>query len=211
MKSAFITARRTITRNYLIDMILPTTCVRARLTPMCRGSVAAQILASKTPEFYFANGLDLTAPGQKLNVVPTLVLFDRGMRLGKQAGLSQLSLDKMKEVQRHGLEAFAHCVRAGVKLAFGTDLLGVLHSHQTGEFLIRREVAAAVDILKSATSINAALLNQSGLLGVIAAGAYADLLVVDGNPLEDISLLDRNGESLLLIMKGGAIYKDALH
>jgi imidazolonepropionase-like amidohydrolase len=73
------------------------------------------------------------------------------------------------------------------------------------------------DILKMATSINAELLAMSGLrnpypgkLGVVEEGALADLLVIDGNPLEDIALVARPDKNLMVIMKDGKIYKDTL-
>ena len=74
-----------------------------------------------------------------------------------------------------------------------------------------------VEILRQATSTAAELLAMSGprnpypsKLGVIEEGAYADLLVVNGNPLEDIRLLERPNESLLVIMKNGQLYKNTL-
>jgi len=97
--------------------------------------------------------------------------------------------------------------RAGVKMGLGTDLLGAQHVRQTSEFTLRAQVLPAIDILRSACAVNAELLGQSGRLGAIREGAAADLLVVDGNPLEDISVLARNGERLLAIMKDGRFHK----
>jgi imidazolonepropionase-like amidohydrolase len=142
-------------------------------------------------------------------VVPTLVIADRAIAFGRQAGMSSVSLGKLQEVARHGLTAFDYCLRAGVKLGFGTDLLGSLHSFQSREFTIRREFASALEVLRSATSVNAALLDRAGELGVIAQRARADLIVLDGNPLEDISILERSAQALRLIMKDGIIYKNA--
>ena len=143
-------------------------------------------------------------------VVPTLVIVDRALAFGKQAGMTAVSLGKLQELSHLGLEAFDRCVREGVKLGFGTDLLGPLHAYQNSEFRLRRQFASAFDILKSATSVNATLLNRGGELGVIAPKALADLLVVDGNPLEDISLFERSQETVQLIMKDGIVFKDTL-
>jgi imidazolonepropionase-like amidohydrolase len=85
-----------------------------------------------------------------------------------------------------------------------------MHEHQLSEFAIRAQVLPAVDILRQATSINAELLNRSGDLGVVAPGALADLIVVDGDPVADIGLLSGQGEAVLMVMKGGAVYKDML-
>ena len=140
-------------------------------------------------------------------VDPTLVTYD-AMR-GSNEGLLPQSLAKLREVEGAGLQAVAYCHEAGVRLGFGTDLLGDLHRHQSHEFVLRAKVQAPLDVLRSATSINAELLQQQGKLGTIAPGAIADLLVVDGNPLEDIALLERH-ESLPFILKAGRIVRDEL-
>ena len=82
-----------------------------------------------------------------------------------------------------------------------------MHRYQSREFVIRAETMAPFDIIRSATSVNAELLNRPGEIGIIAPGACADLIVVDGNPLADISLLDGQGEHLTHIMKQGVFYK----
>jgi len=63
------------------------------------------------------------------------------------------------------------------------------------------------EVIRSATIVNAELLNRPGELGVVAPGALADLIAVDGDPLADISLLDGQGEHLSVIMKDGVLYK----
>ena len=95
-------------------------------------------------------------------------------------------------------------------MGYGTDLLGETQYYQSLEFSIRSQVVPPFEIIRSATLINAELLNRSGELGVIAPGAPADLLVVNGNPLNDLTLLQSQGKYLLLIMKGGKLYKNEL-
>jgi imidazolonepropionase-like amidohydrolase len=68
----------------------------------------------------------------------------------------------------------------------------------------------AAEILRSATFVNAELMGQAGRLGVIAPGAHADLVVVDGNPLDDLGLLQHQGRHLPLIMKAGSLCKNEL-
>ena len=82
-----------------------------------------------------------------------------------------------------------------------------MNRHQSREFVIRGEAMTPFDIIRSATIINAELLNRVGDLGVIAPGARADLIAVEGDPLADISLLDGQGEHLTHIMKDGVFYK----
>ena len=92
---------------------------------------------------------------------------------------------------------------AGVAVGFGTDLLGETHEQQSREFRIRAQVLTPLEILQSATLVNARILGREGELGVLEVGALADLLVVDGNPLDDLSLLEEQGKHLALVMKGG--------
>jgi imidazolonepropionase-like amidohydrolase len=121
-----------------------------------------------------------------------------------------VSLDKLKDVREAGLQSLEYAKEAGVQLGLGTDLLGELHQYQSLEFSLRAEVLSPFEVIRSATTVNAALLNRSGELGVIAPRALADLLVVDGNPLMDLALLQEQGKHLLLIMKGGQLYKNTL-
>jgi len=81
---------------------------------------------------------------------------------------------------------------------------------QSREFLIRAEAMAPLDIIRSATIVNARLLQCEGKLGVVAPGAFADLLVVAGDPLKDLNLLQEHGAHLEAIMKGGRFHKNQL-
>ncbi|GEA59336.1 metal-dependent hydrolase family protein [Vibrio comitans] len=107
------------------------------------------------------------------------------------------------------------------KIAFGADVIGPLEVQQkaNNEFAVRAEYWEPVEVLKQATYNNGRMLKeetglrnpyQDGDLGVIKEGAYADMIIVDGNPLKDISLLTKPKESLDLIMKDGVIYKNTL-
>jgi imidazolonepropionase-like amidohydrolase len=142
-------------------------------------------------------------------VVPTLVTYDALHRFGAELGFPEVSMGKLGEVREAGLNSLDILQSAGVKIGFGTDLLGPMHRHQSHEFVIRAEVMSPCDIIRSATVVNAELLNRSGELGVIAPGARADLIAVDGDPLSDISLLDGQGEHLCHILKDGVFYKRA--
>jgi imidazolonepropionase-like amidohydrolase len=140
-------------------------------------------------------------------VVPTLVTYDALHRFGAELGLAEASLGKLADVREAGLRSLEILQQAGVKIGYGTDLLGLMHRHQSREFVIRAEAMSPFEVIRSATVVNAELLNRSGELGVIAPGACADLIAVDGDPLRDISLLDGQGEHLSVIMKDGVLYK----
>ena len=100
--------------------------------------------------------------------------------------------------------------RGGVKLAYGTDLLGVMHRHQLREFAIRREVQSPADIIRAATVHAAALFRMAGEIGVVAPGARADLLVIDGDPLHDIGVLQDPARFLKAVVQDGMIRHDRL-
>ena len=140
-------------------------------------------------------------------VVPTLATYDALHRDGRELGFTEANMAKLGEVREAGLHSLEILRAAGVKLGFGTDLLGPMHRYQSREFVIRAEAMAPFDIIRSATTVNAELLNRAGELGVITPGACADLIAVDGNPLNDISLLDGQGDHITHIVKDGVFYK----
>lgn len=136
-------------------------------------------------------------------VVPTLATYEAFRRNGVAEGAAPHLLAKLEDVAGQGLEAIRICRRAGVRLGFGTDLLGTLHRHQRDEFRLRAQAETPFQILESATSVNAAILGREGELGTIAPGAFADFLVIDGNPLDDIALLYEDSTAINAVWKGG--------
>jgi imidazolonepropionase-like amidohydrolase len=140
-------------------------------------------------------------------VVPTLVTYDALHRHGREFGFPEVSMAKLVEVREAGLRSLEILQSTGVKIGYGTDLLGPMHRYQSREFVIRAEAMSPFEIIRSATIVNAELLNRPGEFGVVAPGARADLIAVDGDPLADISLLDGQGEHLTHIMKDGVFYK----
>lgn len=143
-------------------------------------------------------------------LVPTLVVYEQVAQFGRQLHFPAESLAKLDGVLNAGMSAIEIASRAGVSLGFGTDLLGETHDAQAREFALRAKVQNAPDVIRSATTVNAALLGRAGQLGVIAPGAYADLLVLDGDPLHDIDVLVGQGERLDLIARGGEIVVNRL-
>lgn len=139
--------------------------------------------------------------------VPTLVTYRALVEQGPALGLPAASVVKAGGVFERGVESLAIFQRAGVKIGFGTDLLGETQSRQSEEFLIRAQVQTPQQVLASATLIAAEVLGQSGALGVVAEGAIADLLVLDGNPLDSLACLAQPEQHLRLIVKGGEIAK----
>jgi imidazolonepropionase-like amidohydrolase len=141
---------------------------------------------------------------------PTLGAYE-GLALdGAEFGLSPASQAKIDTVRVAGLESLRIMHEAGLPMAFGSDHLGQLHKYQSLEFAIRAKVLPAREILYSASRVSSKLCMMEGQIGVIAEGAYADFVVVNGNPLEDVTLLSRPEESLAAIVRGGQFYKNAL-
>jgi len=143
-------------------------------------------------------------------LVPTLVTYDQIAQFGKAHKFPEASLRKLQDVLHAGVGAIEKALRAGVKVGFGTDLLGETHPAQSKEFALRAQIQSNADILRSATIINADLLQHSDRLGVLKPGAFADLLLVNGDPLKDLGVLSGQGEHLDVIVRGGVIFKNAL-
>lgn len=143
-------------------------------------------------------------------LVPTLVTYEVLADTASGLGWSTEMLEKLARVREAGIESIRICRAAGVKLGFGTDLLGDSFDHQSREFLVRAQVETPAQVLHSATRVNAEILGQSGNLGVIAAGAIADMILLDGNPLEDLTVLQEQGAHIPLIIKQGGIMKNQL-
>jgi imidazolonepropionase-like amidohydrolase len=136
-------------------------------------------------------------------LVPTLatyfMLADEGVRLGWSVEMMK-KLDRVKDA---GQRAVAIAKAHGIPIAFGTDLLGAMHPQQSIEWKLRAPVQTPIEILQSATSVAAKVLNQDGQLGVIAPGALADLVVVEGDPTKDATLLCDPAKTISAIMKDG--------
>ncbi|MFL6601911.1 MAG: amidohydrolase family protein [Steroidobacteraceae bacterium] len=140
-------------------------------------------------------------------VVPTVAIGFAMLEEHEALRLPPVYVEKLRLIWERTLSALQIMKKAGVKMGLGSDLLGPLYTRQTSELRVRAEVLPTVDILRSACAINAELLGQEGKLGCIREGAHADLLVVDGDPLTDISTLTGNGERLCVIMTSGRFHK----
>lgn len=139
--------------------------------------------------------------------VPTISTLMALAEEGQALGFPPASVEKVRRIADRSIVSLEVMKRAGVKMGFGTDLLGAQHVRQSTEFSLRAKVLPNIDILRSVCSINAEVLGQSGRLGCIQPGAVADLLVVNGNPLEDISLLAQPEEGIAVIMKEGQFHR----
>lgn len=143
-------------------------------------------------------------------LVPTLVTYFAIEEFGRALRFPEVSLRKVKDVLDAGLVSLEIAREAGVEMGFGTDLLGETHAQQSRELGIRARVLSPAEVLRSATVVNARILDREGELGVVAPGALADLLLVDGDPLADLAILEKPERSLRAVLRGGELLIDRL-
>src|SRR5437016_10498679 len=144
-------------------------------------------------------------------MVANLVAYYAMRERAAEYGMTGDMLAKNDLVIDGGLRSLEICKRAGVPVGYGTDLLGALQVEQSREFMIRSEVMSPIEIIRAATTIVARVLRQEGKLGTLKAGAHADLIVIDGDPLKNLGLFQEQGKHLAAIMKGGKFHKNRLH
>tara|TARA_R110002074_G_scaffold354774_5_gene526671 strand:+ start:5607 stop:6842 length:1236 start_codon:yes stop_codon:yes gene_type:complete len=140
-------------------------------------------------------------------VVPTNITYDVLAKRGAEFGLPPESVAKIDDVREAGLERLVKMHDAGVTMGYGSDLLGGMQSEQSGEFPLRGRYIPADAVIRAATVDAAKVLRMEGEIGALVAGASADLIAVEGNPLENLDLLTDQGAHIPLIMKEGQVVK----
>ena len=142
---------------------------------------------------------------------PTFISLVQRIESAPETGLPPAIVDNLRATVERGRQVYDWAQRYQVPIAFGTDLWGPeARKSQLRELEMRIGIDEPANIIASATRINADLLNQRGSLGTISPGAYADLLVVQGDPLRDVRVLTDPARNLKLIMKDGVLYKNEL-
>ena len=143
-------------------------------------------------------------------MVANLVTYFAMRERAAEFGMTRDMLDKNEMVIDGGLKSLDICKKAGVKVGYGSDLLGQLHYEQSKEFIFRREVHSPIEVIRQATLVGAEIVRMQGKLGVVEPGALADLIVVDGDPVKKLELFLDEGAHLPVIMKGGDFFKNQL-
>ena len=141
-------------------------------------------------------------------MVPTLATYKAMNDVGSRLGLPAANQQKNVVVYESGLESLEIAVGAGVTLGLGTDLIGETQSYQNSEMAIRAEVQSAVDILRSMWVVNSELCHLSGKIGVVAPGAFGDIVVSNVNPLDNIVKFADHSTSLTHVIQGGNVVVD---
>ncbi|KIK68405.1 hypothetical protein GYMLUDRAFT_54046 [Collybiopsis luxurians FD-317 M1] len=142
-------------------------------------------------------------------LTPTLSCYGIMVRPPFEDFLPPSGKVKNEQVMKQGLEALKIASAAGVTICYGSDLLTSMQALQTEEFAVRASVLPSPDILRHATTNAAKMLNKTSLLGTISPGAYADLLILNANPLEDVTILDRPEDHLVAVVKQGRVMRSS--
>jgi imidazolonepropionase-like amidohydrolase len=140
-------------------------------------------------------------------LVPTLIIFKSLAEEGVADGLPAELATKIGDMLDRGMRVVEQAHRLGIRMAFGTDLIGAMHRRQSEEFDLRADLIPAPDLVRMATVNGAALIRRETSLGQVRPGFEADLIAVRGNPLENARLLANPSGNLALIMKGGRIIR----
>ncbi len=143
-------------------------------------------------------------------MVPTLVTYEMISRMGKSMGIPENNVRKINEARDRGLEAVAIAKKLGVKIASGSDLLGPMQRHKGMELELKARVLGPMGAIVATTKTNAELLKKEKDLGTIEAGKLADFILIAGDPVKDITLIQQYQEKISLIVQGGRVYKNIL-
>lgn len=143
--------------------------------------------------------------------VPTFISLVQRVESAADTHLPDSIVENLNRTIARGQQVYGWARKHKVPTGFGTDLWGPdAQKSQLREFGMRQDLDTPARILRSATATNAELMMEKGHLGIIAEGAYADLLVVEGDPLADLGVLMNPQKNLKLIMKDGTIYRNDL-
>ncbi|MCX5918403.1 MAG: amidohydrolase family protein, partial [Deltaproteobacteria bacterium] len=146
----------------------------------------------------------------KAFLVPTLVTYEMISRMGKSMGIPENNVRKINEARDRGLETLAIAKKLGVKIASGSDLLGPMQRYKGMELELKARVLGPMGAIVATTKTNAELLKREKDLGTIEAGKLADFILVQGDLLKDITLIQQYQEKISLIIQEGRVYKNIL-
>jgi imidazolonepropionase-like amidohydrolase len=139
-------------------------------------------------------------------LVPTMITYEMIYREGKRYGIGDHQIAKINMAREQSVQGLTYAYKAGCKIGSGSDLLGDMMVQRAAEFELKAQVMKPMEVLLSATKVNAELFRMSDKIGTVEPGKYADLLVVDGDPLKNLRLFQMQ-DRIPVIMKGGVLYK----
>jgi len=142
-------------------------------------------------------------------LVPTMVTYEAIYREGKKYGIGDHQIQKINLAREQSIQGLTYAYKAGCKIGSGSDLLGDMAAQRTVEFELKGQVMKPMEVLMSATKVNAELFRMQDKIGTVEPGKYADLIVVAGDPLRNLRIF-QNLDNLKVIMKGGQLVKQVL-
>ncbi|KAL7422984.1 hypothetical protein Q5752_002282 [Cryptotrichosporon argae] len=145
-----------------------------------------------------------------VHLTPTLVVCDVLSRPPYSAIIPPSSREKLTHVQEMGSVTLKRAHELGVNIAYGTDCFASMQPLQLGEFALRAKVLPSPAVLKQATVNAAKVLGMQGKIGVIAPGAFADVLLLSANPLEDVTILSKPNEFTKAVIKDGRVVRSSV-
>jgi imidazolonepropionase-like amidohydrolase len=135
-----------------------------------------------------------------------MVTYEAIYREGKRYGIGDHQVAKIDLARQQSVQGLEHAYRAGCKIGSGSDLLGDMATQRAVEFELKAQVMKPMEVLLSATAVNADLFRMADKIGTVERGKFADLLLVQGNPLRNLRVFQAQ-DNLRVIMKGGRLYK----
>jgi len=143
-------------------------------------------------------------------LVPTLITYEMMRRLGDELNLPDFTRRKNVIVLERGYEAIGIAVKMGIKVGSGSDLLGPMQVHKGKTIGLQARILGPMGAIVATTLTNAQILGVEDSLGSIEAGKLADVILLNGDPLKDLSVLEDYQNNISLIIKGGEVYKNIL-
>lgn len=186
-----------------------------------RGSyVAAHAYSAEAVVHAVANGVRSVEHGNLIDaeaartmaqhgayLVPTLATYDAMNRRGESAGLTPTGRAKNAEVLSAGQDAVRLAREAGVRVGFGTDLMGDLEDEQLNGIQLQAQVLEPLELLRAMTVVNASLIQDPGR-GHLAVGSPADLLALQTDPLRDTSVLWDQSRPRVVVKAGAVVWDE---
>ena len=142
-------------------------------------------------------------------LVPTLSTYFYMSEHGEELGIPEYFLRKMKMVREFALEAVHNAMKAGMDIGSGSDMVGAGQYHKNMELELKSRVMGPMGSILSATRENARLLQQEDRIGSLENGKYADIILIKGDPLKDMSIF-QNRDNIKIILQRGNFYKNIM-
>ena len=143
-------------------------------------------------------------------LVPTMITYEMISKLGAGFGVPENNIRKINQAREKAEQSLEIAFKAGVKIGSGSDLLGPMQIYKGGELELQAKIMGPMGALMAATRTNSEIIRQQDNLGTIEPGKLADLILVKGDPLKDISIIKDYASNILLIIKEGEVYKNIL-